>query len=89
MNTDKTRDPIPEEFATYEEAAEFWDTHDLTDYLDQTVEVDMPFDLRERVFQIEIEPTLIAEIRKLARKRGVNAADLTNDLLRKQLARTE
>jgi len=27
-------DPIPEEFATYEEAAEFWDTHDTTDYPD-------------------------------------------------------
>jgi len=23
--------PIPEEFKTYEEAAEFWDTHDSTD----------------------------------------------------------
>lgn len=27
-------DPIPEEFASYEEAAEFWDTHDTTDYPD-------------------------------------------------------
>ena len=30
----KQIDPIPEEFASYEEAAEFWDTHDTTDYLD-------------------------------------------------------
>jgi len=27
-------DPIPEEFASYEEAAEFWDTHDTADYPD-------------------------------------------------------
>ncbi len=27
-------DPIPKEFASYEEAAEFWDTHDTTDYPD-------------------------------------------------------
>ena len=27
-------EPIPEEFESYEEAAEFWDTHDTTDYLD-------------------------------------------------------
>jgi hypothetical protein len=25
-------DPLPEEFGSYEEAAEFWDTHDTTDY---------------------------------------------------------
>lgn len=28
----KIIDPIPEEFGSYEEAAEFWDTHDTTDY---------------------------------------------------------
>jgi hypothetical protein len=28
----KQTDPLPEEFASYEEAAEFWDTHDTTDY---------------------------------------------------------
>ena len=27
-------DPIPDEFSSYEEAAEFWDTHDTTDYPD-------------------------------------------------------
>jgi len=32
MNNRKRVDPIPEEFASYEEAAEFWDTHDTTDY---------------------------------------------------------
>jgi len=31
--TDKKKiDPVPEHFATYDEAAEFWDTHDTIDY---------------------------------------------------------
>ncbi|MDQ1559808.1 MAG: CopG antitoxin of type toxin-antitoxin system, partial [Pyrinomonadaceae bacterium] len=30
--TAKKRDPLPERFATIEEAAEFWDTHDSADY---------------------------------------------------------
>ena len=34
MPRKKPIDPIPEEFASYEEAAEFWDTHDTTDYPD-------------------------------------------------------
>lgn len=28
----KERDPIPEQFKSIEEAAEFWDSHDLADY---------------------------------------------------------
>jgi len=34
MNKQKRVEPIPEEFASYEEAAEFWDAHDTTDYPD-------------------------------------------------------
>jgi predicted transcriptional regulator len=36
----KQVEPIPEEFTSYEEAAEFWDSHDTTDYPDafRTVE---------------------------------------------------
>ena len=37
---DKTnRDPLPDEFATLTELAEFWDTHDLTDYEDYLIPV--------------------------------------------------
>ena len=31
-NKDKLRDPLPETFATAEEAGEFWDTHSTSDY---------------------------------------------------------
>jgi hypothetical protein len=30
--TKKERDPLPEHFASIEEAASFWDTHDSSDY---------------------------------------------------------
>ena len=29
---DKSHDPLPETFATAEEAGEFWDTHSTSDY---------------------------------------------------------
>ena len=32
MSKTKHIDPIPDEFASYEEAGEFWDTHATTDY---------------------------------------------------------
>ena len=31
----KRRDPIPENFKSIDEAAKFWDTHSVADYLDQ------------------------------------------------------
>jgi CopG antitoxin of type II toxin-antitoxin system len=36
----KAIDPIPEEFGSYEEAAEFWDTHDTSDYPENFVTVE-------------------------------------------------
>ena len=38
-------EPIPNKFASYEEAAEFWDNHDTTDYLEyfETIAVETEF----------------------------------------------
>ncbi|RLT39977.1 MAG: hypothetical protein DWI57_09265 [Chloroflexi bacterium] len=35
-----TKEPIPDNFATLAEAAEFWDSHDFADYWDETQEVE-------------------------------------------------
>jgi ankyrin repeat protein len=47
MPKTKRIDPIPTEFASYEEAAEFWDTHDTSDYPSafRTANVVMPMDM--------------------------------------------
>ena len=47
MPKTKRIDPIPTEFASYEEAAEFWDTHDTSDYPSafRTGKVVMPMDM--------------------------------------------
>ena len=46
-------DELPEEFNSYEEAAEFWDTHDTTDYLDEFRTVEVKSELCNRHFEIE------------------------------------
>jgi hypothetical protein len=51
----KKVDPIPDKFASYEEAGEFWDTHDTTDYLDVFVDADVEVRLKGRRFEIDIE----------------------------------
>lgn len=35
----KKAEPVPDEFKTIKEASDFWDTHDITDYWNDTKEV--------------------------------------------------
>ena len=52
--TKKSRDEIPGNFDSYEAAAEFWDTHDVSDYLDLTEGVsDVQIKLKRKHFKIE------------------------------------
>ena len=45
---DKKRDPMPPPDATPEEVGEFWDTHSLADYWDETHEVEVQVNLKSR-----------------------------------------
>ncbi len=55
------RDPIPQHFKSVEEAAEFWDSHDLSDYWDITREADLEVNIQRRVFLTALEPELASK----------------------------
>ena len=77
---------IPEEFKTYEEAADFWDTHDSMDYLDNLEEIEMEIDIQKRHYLIEVDMKIAGILQESARKKGISASSLANELLHKQLA---
>ncbi|MDQ3815210.1 MAG: BrnA antitoxin family protein [Armatimonadota bacterium] len=81
----KPVDPTPEHFDSYEEAAEFWDTHDTTDYLDEFRTVEVISELRARHFEVEIEEDVAKALQDKARQQGVSIGHLASDLLRQQL----
>lgn len=85
-NKEKRVDPIPNEFTSHEEAAEFWDTHDTTDYPEafQTVEVE-DVELRRRRYEVEIDEDVIRVLQEKARQCDVSVARLASDILRRQL----
>ena len=62
---------------TIEEIAEFWDTHSLADYWDQTHEVDIEV-RAERRRRITLDPDLYSRVEALARLRGVMPETLVN-----------
>jgi len=85
MRKKKPIDRIPEEFATYQDAAEFWDTHDTTHYPDTFHTVKVTSKLRHRHYEIPIAPDIAEALRALARTRRVSVSHLTNEFLRRDL----
>ncbi len=63
--------------ATLEEIGDFWDTHSLADYWDQTHEVE--FEIRvPRRRRIALDPDVYAQIEAQARARGILPETLVN-----------
>ncbi len=84
-NKPKVIDPIPDEFASYEAAAEFWDTHDTTDYLESFETVPATTEFKSRRYEIEIDADLMPALYKRALSRHVKVGNLVNDLLREKM----
>jgi hypothetical protein len=69
---------IPSHFKSIEEAAEFWDTHDLADYWDLTREAHFDADIQRRVFLTALEPDLAKKLTEVAHKQGISSETLIN-----------
>ena len=73
-------------FGTIDEAAEFWDTHDLADYWDLTEEVaDVEVDLQQHRYLFALAPNLVRKVVQVAQSQGVSAETLVNVLLTEKL----
>lgn len=57
MCENKKRDPIPPPKSTPEEIGEFWDTHSLADYWNETHEVEFQVNLKSKRNQIQSDET--------------------------------
>lgn len=71
-----TKSRIPE-FGSIEEEAEFWDSHDTTDYEDEFKPVRVRFakNLSEGI-TIRVDPQTVAKLRSCAHKKGVGPTTL-------------
>ena len=76
MQKERKKSRIPE-FKTIEEEAEFWDTHDTTDYEDEFKPVKARFadKLFDRV-TIPVDADTLAQLDTLAREEELNATAL-------------
>jgi hypothetical protein len=81
----KQIDLIPEEFSSLDQAAEFWDTHDTTDYPDNFDNVATQSELKRRRYEIEIDEELMISLASLAQSRGVAISELVSDMLKEKI----
>jgi len=73
---------------TLDEIAEFWDTHSLADYWDQTREAE--FEVRAtRRRRVPLDPDLYARVETQARVRGISPETLVNLWLTERLKEIE
>ncbi len=74
----KIRDPLPEHFNSLEAAAEFWDTHDSSDYDEYFKDVEVEVALKPRTHLVAIEGPLYDKVRAIAKKKRVATDKLVN-----------
>lgn len=69
------------------ELAQFWDTHDLTDFEDELEEVkELVFDPQDQtVVQFRLPPEQATALHKAARSRGMHDADLARQWIEEKL----
>jgi len=66
------------EARSYKEIGEFWDTHDLAKYWEQTQPIEFEIDIKSEITYYPLDKALSAKIRSIARKKGVSPGTLLN-----------
>jgi len=72
---------------SYQEIGDFWDTHSIAEYWDQTRPVTFDVDIQEEITYYRVELGLSEKVRALAKRRGVSPETLVNLWLQERLRR--
>jgi predicted DNA binding CopG/RHH family protein len=85
----KPKEKLPEMTGwSDEQIAEFWETHDSTDYLDQMEDVELKQEIPQdyRVISLRLEAEDIERAKRLARRKGVPYTVLLRMWIKEKLA---
>ncbi len=87
MTKKKTKIP---EFKNIQEEAEFWDTHDVVDYLDEMRPVKVKFAKPlEHVFTVRFDGGTLTDLQTEASKKGISAGTLIRMWVKERLNNSE
>jgi len=86
MQKTNKQDELPETFASYDEAGDFWDKHDSADYQEHLIPVKASIRVDRRHFEVEVDEDVVKALTRLGRSRRKAPSLVANELLRKELA---
>ena len=75
MDTNKS---LISQAQTYQETGNFWDTHDIADYWEDTEQVEFEVDIRSEVRYCALERALVNQVSEIAWQKGVSVETLVN-----------
>lgn len=75
---EQMKDTLPQT-DSIQELAQFWDTHDITDFEDELEEVRQPVFERAKVVQIHLSNDEAKAVEAMAQLRGIDPADLIHE----------
>ncbi len=78
--------PLPDEFASEEEAAEFWDAHSIADYEESLEPGNLDLALKRRHFEIEVDEESFLALRSSAQRQHKPVKQLASEILREKLS---
>lgn len=84
-NKNKSKDPLPDSFATEEEAGAFWDTHSTMDYAEHLEPADDIIEIRKRIFEVQVAEDVFQKLQQEATVLHQSVPKVVDQILRKQL----
>ncbi len=72
-------------FASLDELVDFFDTHDMGEYLDQMPEVHFEVDIKRHTHLFAIDEDIVEKLTEIASSRQVSSEELVNALLREKI----
>jgi predicted DNA binding CopG/RHH family protein len=70
-----------------EKLAEFWDTHDLTDFEDELEEIAEPVFVRGSAIKVQLDSSEAEAVEQMAQAKGVSREELIHAWVLEKLAR--
>lgn len=86
QDTDKSIDALPDDFGSEEAAAEFWDSHSVTDYEEFLEPATLEMDVKRHHFEIEVDEESFRAVCDFARRQHRPVKQLLSEIIKRQLA---
>jgi hypothetical protein len=83
--TENNSNPLPN-FETLDELVDYFDSHDLGDFLEEMPEVNFEIEIEHKSHLFALDNDLIDDLSKMARKQHTSSAKLINLWLKEKLA---